>query len=24
VLRDGVMTGAHPGRTIRGKGYVKH
>lgn len=23
VLRDGVMTGAKPGRTIRGKGYSK-
>jgi N-acyl-D-amino-acid deacylase len=23
VLRSGAMTGAHPGRTIRGKGYVK-
>ncbi|MGZ8832854.1 MAG: N-acyl-D-amino-acid deacylase family protein [Thermoanaerobaculia bacterium] len=23
VLRDGVMTGALPGRTIRGRGYVK-
>jgi N-acyl-D-aspartate/D-glutamate deacylase len=21
VLRDGAMTGARPGRTIRGKGY---
>ena len=23
VLRDGAMTGALPGRTIRGRGYVK-
>jgi N-acyl-D-amino-acid deacylase len=23
VLRDGVMTSALPGRSIRGKGYVK-